>query len=221
MLGKKPPSRSKRPPQYGENPIPAWLVFLVGVALVFGAYYLWQGIRDFVASGGLGVAEATQRITVLDTATAEQIQAQQQRLTPRVTWTPMPECHDFIVIVPSAIVRAQPSTAAQIMESLPEGEPVCVIARAAEDADWYVIDRNPRTTRSIEEGYMFYNIIEAVNPTPTPSDTFTPAPTVTPIPIPSNTPTLPPTPSYTPDPNATSTPIPTLPGLPTAPVQGV
>lgn len=219
MLGKKPPSHSTRPrrPRYPDNSVPAWLVFLMGMAIVFGGYYLWQGVADFIASGGLGVAEATQRVTVLDTATAEQIQAQIDRLTPRATWTPMPECIDFVVIVPTALVRELPSTASAVLDALPEGEIVCVIGQDPTDSEWYIIDRNPRTTRRIEPGYMFYNIIDALNPTPTPSDTFTPAPTVTPAPA---TPTPTPTVTDTPDPNATHTPVPTLEELPTVPVQG-
>lgn len=217
MLGKKPPSRSTRPSRYPDTSVPAWLVFLMAMALVFGGYYLWQGIADFIASGGLGIAEATQRVTVLDTATAEQVQAQIDRLTPRATWTPMPECIDFVVIVPTAIVRDQPSTASTILDALPEGEVVCVIGQDPGNSEWYIIDRNPRTTRRIETGYMFYNIIDALNPTPTPSDTFTPAPTVTPAPA---TPTLPPTVTDTPDPNATPTEEPILRALPASPVPG-
>lgn len=229
MYGKKPASQGRRP-QYGDPIFPAWLVFLTGVALVFAAYYLWIGVQDFVASGGLGVAEATQRIVVLDTATAEQIEAERARLTPRPTWTPLPECQEFVVIVESAIIRAAPSTASPVITTLPEGEIVCVIERLADNRDWYLIDRNPRTTRTIETGYMFYNIIQAANPTPTPSDTFTPAPSVTPMP----SSTLIPSATLMPSPTgATAIPTPqettpelippgTVPPelLPTAPIQG-
>ncbi len=27
---------------------PAWIVFLAGVALIFGLYYVWLGVRDFL-----------------------------------------------------------------------------------------------------------------------------------------------------------------------------
>ena len=215
MLGKRPSTHSKRP-RHGGSSFPAWFIFLIGMALAFGAYYLWVGVNNFVASGGLGVAEATQRIVALVTATAEQVQTREASLTPRATETPLPVCLDFVVIVPSAIVRAAPNTAAPILDALPEGTTVCVIETTAEDADWYLIDTNPRSRHRIEAGYMYYNIIEAVNPTPTPSDTFTPAPSVTPLPTitPSVTPTI--TPTDTPNPNVT----PTLPGVPTAPVEG-
>ena len=165
------------------------------------------------------MVEATERITVLETATAEEIQARESLVTLHPTWTPVPSCLDFVVIVPSALVRELPSTASAILDSLPEGETVCVLGRDS-DPDWYVIDRNPSTTRRIEIGYMFHNIIEAVNPTLTPTSTFTLGPTVTPLPT--ITPTLSPTPTptFTPDPNATRTPAPTLPELPTVPVQG-
>ena len=33
--------------------LPPWLVFIVAIALVFGTYYVWTGLRDFIRSGGL------------------------------------------------------------------------------------------------------------------------------------------------------------------------
>ena len=48
-------------------------------------------------------------------------------------------------------------------------------------SEWYSIDLNP-STRRIELAYMHESIIEAVNPTPTPSITPTPSNTVSPPP---------------------------------------
>ncbi len=210
LSGGKTPKTQPRRPNYGGGGPPAWLVFLLGVAFVFGAYYVWTGVSDFIASGGMGVMEATEQVLVRETATAEQIEVERDLFTPRPTFTPMPECQDFAVIVPNAIVRAEPNTGSEILESLSEGTPVCVLGS---DGDWYIIDLNP-VTRRIETGYMFFNIIEAENPTLTPTQTFTPAPTLTPAP--SQTPSLTPTPrpTQTPDPDATDTPTPTP--LPTA-----
>ncbi|KXK21319.1 MAG: hypothetical protein UZ15_CFX003001507 [Chloroflexi bacterium OLB15] len=193
---------------------PAWLIFLVAVALVFGAYYLIRGAQDFVATGGLGVDEATARAQIVASATANRVtrMATQQgggiQLLP--TGTPLPECIDFRVVVPNAVVRSGPSSAGAIVTGYPEGTVVCVISRAAPDSEWYLIDQNPRTRR-IEEAFMHEEVIDAVNPTPTPSNTRTPMPSVTPAPTsenPSATPT--PTPSNTLPPDFR----PTIPGAP-------
>ncbi len=159
-------------------------------------------------SGGLGVLESTQQAQEEVTATAEQIQLQQAAITPLPSITPLPECQDFIVIAePSAIVRAGPTTASEPMDTWVTGELVCIIEREG-NTDWFQVDLNPHT-RHIEIAYIREDLIEAVNPTPTPSNTPTPAPTVTPIPT--NTPTLTftPAPTRTPDPDATHIPSPT------------
>jgi hypothetical protein len=189
----------------------------MGVALVFGVYYLWIGLRDFISSGGLGIVEATEQAIEETTATAIQAESNFVAITPLPTFTPLPECQDFVVVVPNAIIRASSSTTSPILDSISEGETVCVIDRAANE-DWYVIDQNP-LTRRIETGYMFHNIIEALNPTPTPSKTFTPPPTITSMPSPTRTITPTPAPTDTPDPNATHTHTPTYTPSPTLPVQ--
>ena len=194
---------------------PALLVFLLAVALVFGVYYVWQGVQTFLRTGGLGVVEATQRAEDVSTATA-------QGFTPRAafaatllpTSTDVPPCQDFRVSVPAGIVREGPSTGSAVVTQFREGEIVCVLGREA-GSEWYSIDLNP-STRRIELAYMHESIIEAVNPTPTPSDTLTPSNTVSPPPTVTRTPTIPPTvtpsplPSYTRDPRWTNTPLPTL-----------
>lgn len=206
-------SRSAR---RGGGP-PAWLIFLVAVALVFGAYYLIRGAQNFVATGGLGVDEATAQAQIVASATAGRVtrMATQQgggiQLLP--TGTPLPECIDFRVIVPSAVVRNGPSASGAIVTGYPEGTVVCVISRASEGSEWYLIDQNPRTRR-IEEAFMHEEVIEAVNPTPTPSNTLTPLPSVTPAPTSEN-----PSPSPTPTPSNTLPPDfrPTLPAAPNPP----
>ena len=192
--------RSK-PSRHGGGP-PAWLVFLVAVAVVFGAFYLYQGAQNFVRTGGLGVSEATSRAQVVDTATAQQqnsIAATQAPSTQRPTLTPIPECIDFRVIVPNAIVRAGPSESSAILGGLTQGEVVCVLGRPP-DSEWYEIDQNPETRR-LDLAYMHEVVIEAVNPTLTPSTTPTPLPTVTSAPT--DTPSLTPVPSDTAPPTRT------------------
>ena len=198
----------KRPKRSKDGP-PSWFVFLLGVALVFGLYYLWVGLRDFVQTGGQGIAEATERSEIIHTATAEVAQnLQRPSLTPAPSRTPIPECQDFVVSVPNAIVRDQPTTNGAIVTSYFEGTHVCVIGREPE-SEWYLIDENP-DTRRLNAAYMHESVIQAVNPTPTPSDTFTPLPSVTPLPSLSPTPSVTPSPTPTRDPSITDTPTPTF-----------
>lgn len=169
---------------------PAWLVFLLAVALVFGAYYVWMGINDFIRAGGLGVIEATQRAEIIASATlnrAATITRAAPEITIRPSPTPLPPCQDFAVAFNVAIVRERPSVNSAIVQQIPIGTIVCVLSREPEpNQDWYLIDVQPRTRR-LDAGYMREELIEAVNPTLTPSRTIPPPPTVTPLPA---TPTL-------------------------------
>lgn len=218
-------SRPGRAPARASGGLPAWLVFLIGIALVFGGVYLCQGVQNFIRTGGQGVVESTERAVVVSTATAERITRSEpgSEVTPRPTNTPVPECQDFVVSVPNAIIREGPSSGAQILTSLNEGAIVCVLGREG-DSEWYVIDQTPETRR-LDLVYMHETVIRAVNPTPTPSITPTPLPTITPLPSP--TPSRTPVPSATPrrttpddareTPTATADPDaqPTIPPVPT------
>ncbi|HLV34234.1 MAG TPA: hypothetical protein VKY59_03930 [Spirillospora sp.] len=188
-----------------QSSLPAWMVFVVAVAVIFGTYYLWQGFRSYLETGGLGIMEATERAQIIATATAEQVREIAPRTTLHPTFTPIPECKQFVVSVPSAIVREGPSTNAAIITSWSRGTQVCMIDRAPTNDEWYIVDGNPETRR-VEFAYMHESVIEAVNPTLTPSRTPTPLSTVTPLPTdtPSRTPT--PAPTATIDPRATATP---------------
>lgn len=205
--------------RYGSRPptrraLPAWLTFLLAIAIVFGIYYLWQGVRAFFETGGLGVIEATQRADIIGTATAIQqpsaVVGSGNSGMERATLTPIPPCREFeIRAEPSAILRSDPTTRGEPLETLITGAVICVISEVPE-SDWYLVDRNPRTTR-VDEAYIRSDLVRAVNPTLTPSRTFTPAPSVTPAP------TL--TPSSTPIPSATREsvqPEPSLTPTPTA-----
>jgi hypothetical protein len=190
-------------------------VFVVAIALVFGGFYLWQGVQTFFLTGGRGVIEATQRAVVVASATAERVtrfEAGRADVTPRPSNTPVPDCQAFVVNVPNAIVREAPAPGAPIVSSLNEGEEVCVLERAG-DGEWYAIDRTPGTRR-LDLAYMHETVIRALNPTPTPTITPSPLPTVTPLPsdTPTDTPVPPPTrPSPTPDTPPTETPTATSP----------
>jgi len=219
-------TRSNRRPKTGGGP-PTWFAFLVGVALVFGLYYLVQGVQNFFRTGGQGVVEATERAVVVSSATAArvtQFQSGDDDSTPFPSRTPVPECQNFVVSVPNAIVRDAPSSGGTLLGSLVEGEEVCVLGREPE-TEWYVIDQTPGTRR-LDIAYMHETVIRAVNPTPTPSRTPTALATVTPLPTssPTRTPIPQPTastatsnPAFTAMPQATATPTdePTLTPTPT------
>lgn len=181
---------------------PAWLIFLVSVALVFGFFYVLQGVQTFFRTGGLGVAEATQRAQIVRSATAVRVtvMATARVFTPMPTGTPIPECSDFRVIVRSAVVRTEPNFDSLPLTGLPEGTIVCVLGRD-EGSEWYAIDSDTSTRRR-EIAYMHETVIEAVNPTPTPSRTPTPLPTVTPAPTDTPSPTVPATRTPSPAPSA-------------------
>ena len=162
--------------RYGEGAgPPTWFVILLGIAIVFGVYYLWAGLRNFMATG-LTVIESTQQANERHTATAVRIQEIAINApSPLPTFTPIPPCQEFAVGVREAIVRAEPNTSSRIVGAARQGETVCVIA-ALPDTDWYLIDDNP-LTRRIDKVYMRRDIIYALRPTATPTLTFTPLPT--------------------------------------------
>ncbi len=156
---------------------PSWFVILLGVAIVFGLYYLWFGLRNYMSTG-LSVAESTQQAIVRNTATAVRIlEFEVNAPTPLPSLTPIPPCQEFAVRVREAIVRSEPSTESRIVEALKEGATVCVIA-ALPNTNWYLIDENP-LTRRLDKVYMHRDIIYALNPTPSPTDTLTPTHTDT------------------------------------------
>jgi hypothetical protein len=191
----------RRPPQRGDSGS-QWVVFLVGVAIVFGLYYIGRGFADFVRAGGRGIAEATRGAEIVNSATAERLSTLNITFTPSITPTPGPSCTPFVVSVTSARVRQQPAPDAPILGAYDFGTEICVLRKVGE---WYEIDNNARTRR-LELAYMNETVLEARNPTATPTLTFTPPPTVTdaPTPTPSDTPR--PRPTETANPRATPTP---------------
>lgn len=229
MLGKSP-TQSRRSSYPRQGGTPSWLVFLLGVAIVFGVYYMWQGFREYSASTGIS-GQATReaatstaiaggdnpRPTAMaggnsvssNNSGAQSNPAQPQSVVvqPAVTLTPVPECMDF-VITERANIRNAPDTQAGVIEIYQEGTIICVLGEADENPDWYIIDLNP-LSRRVNAAYVYRSLARALSPTPLPTRTFTPAPTVTPMPTltPSTTPT--PLPTRTPDFDATDTPTPT------------
>jgi hypothetical protein len=198
--------------------MPAWLVFLVAVALVFGSFYLWDGLQRFVRTGGLGVAESTARAEVVATATAERVtRAGIFTRTPAPTPTALPECQAFRVVVvnaPTALVRAAPNSSGRVLGAFPNETDVCVLWREP-NSEFYAVDSNP-DTRRYEIAYMHESVLEAVNPTMTPSPSSTPPPSVTPPATLTALPTMTGAPVVTFTPSATEESAqPTLPPAPT------
>lgn len=205
------PDRSRLSRAARRGGPPGWFVLLIAVALVFGVYYLWLGMQNFFISGGLGVVESTERAVIVNTATAERFARSgigAQDATPQPTRTPIPECQAFVVSVPNAIVREEPSTQSAILMQYAEGTSVCVLGRAGE-SEWFIIDQEPNRRR-LEPAYMHESVIRAVNPTATPSRTPPPLPTGTVTPLP----TVTPVPSDTPPPPPASFVPPTLTPVP-------
>lgn len=186
---------------------PAWLIFLVAIALVFGLYYLWNGFSSYLRTGGLGVVEATERAVIVASATAQEFFQSNPTGTARPSLTPIPECQTFVVTAASAIVREGPNTGAPVVTAYAQGTEVCVLEKLP-NSEWFAIDTDP-STRRLEIAYMHETIIEALNPTLTPSRTPTPAPTVTTTPSLTPSRTWTPAPTATLNPDATDTPTPT------------
>lgn len=161
----------------GRSGPPSWFVILLGIAIVFGLYYLWAGLRNFMSTG-VTVVESTQQAIERHTATAVRIQEIAVNApSPLPTFTPIPPCQDFAVGVREAIVREAPDTGSRILGALKQGATVCVIA-ALPNTEWYLIDDNP-LTRRIDKVYMHRDIVYALHPTPTATITPTPLPTAT------------------------------------------
>jgi len=201
----------------GQSGPPSWFVILLGIAIVFGLYYLWFGLRNFMSTG-VTVVESTQQAIERHTATAVRIQEIAVNApSPLPSFTPIPPCQDFAVRVREAIIREEPNTSSRIAGALKQGETVCVIA-ALPNTEWYLIDDNP-LTRRIDKVYMHRDIIYALNPTATPTITFTPTTTntathtFTPRPRPTEGPATAARQTRVPSPKPSLTPSPTRPSI--------
>ena len=197
----------------GSSGPPAWLVVLVAAMIVFGGYFIYAGVRNYMASGlqGAFLAQATRSAVdatpVLDldvTATLD------LRFTPAPSRTPVPDCQDFVITVPEAIIRECASTNCAIKDVRHSGDVVCVLERDYVQAEWYIIDLDDSRFFT-DLAYMHESLMQAVNPTPTPTTTPTPQPTGTPTPADA----LPPEASLTPSPSGSEVRFPTITATPT------
>lgn len=198
---------------YKRSNEPGGLMIFIVVAIVgVAAYFLWTGLIDVVETGGEINAPLTREAATIFAATAlSQPTKPIYRPEPVPTRTPEPPCQEFIVTYNGyAAVRDNPALSDPAIAGLPRGTRVCVWEHLPASGFYLVkveIDGRDRLA------YMNEAVIEAVNPTFTPSNTFTPLPSITPRPTdtPSRTPTRDPqvTPSQTPTPP----PTPTVPPL--------
>ena len=200
----------------GSSGPPAWLVVLVAAMIVFGGYFIYAGVRNYMASGlqGAFLAQATR--SAADTPSAFDLDVTATldlRFTPAPSRTPVPDCQDFAVTVPEAIIRECASTNCAIKDVRHEGDVVCVLERDYVQAEWYIIDLD-ESRFFTDLAYMHESLMQAVNPTPTPTITPSPQPTGTPtavdVPPPDASATPPPSGSEVRFPTITPTPTPTL-----------
>ncbi|MHB8625704.1 MAG: hypothetical protein ACYDBJ_20390 [Aggregatilineales bacterium] len=168
--------------------MPAWLVVLIGMGLVIGAYLVWGGLMQFFNASG----NITAPITAQAAKAASQTQDQAVILAtpiPIPTATPVRPCLDFRVNVVKAVARDCAKLTCATLEVLyPQGALICVYGVDPTATDWYIVNLRP-TSSFPDIAYMNSNVLYAVNPTPYPTRTFTALPTITPTSPPRFTPT--------------------------------
>ncbi len=191
------------PRSNGGGP-PVALIIVGGMLLVFGGYFVWNGLVSFMSAQGDITAPVTQQANAL----IAQTQAIQAIPSPIVfpSATPPRICLDFRVSVVKARVRDCPKDSCTAHDTLySQGALMCVYGPAPGATDWYEV--NLRPTGSFPQiGYMSSSVLYAVNPTHRPTMTFTPLPTVTPVPITPTTPTASATVMSLPNPPSTAKP---------------
>lgn len=196
----------------GESGPPAWLIILAAAMFVFGGYFIWNGLRNYMSGAFQAFARATE--VPLTAVASQPVSTLEAQFTSVPSRTPVPACQEFVVRVPEAIIRECASTSCAIAGTLREGAVVCVLEQDYASDEWYIIDLDDsQFFTSI--AYMHQSLIRPLNPTLTPSITNTPLPTLTPVPTgtplptpePTQTPEVAPSPTTTP----TFTPSPTLP----------
>ncbi len=190
---------------------PAWLVIGVAAMLVFGVYFVWSGIRNYMVGNlqGALLAGATRAAQLSPTPGEEETSTPELRFTSAPTRTPVPDCQDFVITVPEAIIRECASTNCAIVDVRHEGDVICVLEPDYADTEWYIVDLD-ESRFFTDLTYMHESVMRAVNPTPTPTVTPTAAPVTPTVEIPTiELPTLDlPTITWTPSPVQTATETP-------------
>ena len=164
--------------QAGNQPFrnggpPFLLLLLVAFVLVFGVFFVLQGLRSFSPGVNPESISATQQAQAELTEIASENADRFATQTARPTATPIPPCQEFTIRTTMANVRVEPDIDAAVLDRLPEGTTICVIQTASPPSEWHLIDLNPNTRR-IETAYMHISVLRAVYPTPRPTATVTP-----------------------------------------------
>jgi hypothetical protein len=198
--------------------IHGWVVIVAGLLLVFGGYYIWRGVIAFFESNGNITAPATYAVAEKQTPTESQDDLSTMDFSQPVPASTQRVCQDFRVSVIRARVRECPKETCETISKPGQGTKICVYSTVAQAPDWYEINVSPDEPMP-HIGYMHSSVLDAVNPTKRPTQTFTPLPTVTPLPSHTPTRTFTPLPSHTPNPAAPATRTPAPTPTPAPPVQ--
>jgi hypothetical protein len=81
-----------------------WLVVLIGMSLVMGAYLVWGGLMQFFSASGNIAAPITAQAASAASQTQDQVLILATPV-PLPTATPIRPCQDFRVIVVKAVAR--------------------------------------------------------------------------------------------------------------------
>lgn len=191
----------------GPSPV---LIVIVGAFIVFGGYYVWTGFLRFLEDQGNITVQVTRQAISTATAGVRDTRPSFPTAFRPATFTPLPPCQMFVVNVDRAVYRECPqqdNRECPVIDIVTSGTEFCVYSRVPNNPEWYVIELNPGGAYR-DLVYMHESVLEAKNPTPTPTQTFTPRPTVSPLPTLSPTPTIPVTPTDTPLPVTPSVTVP-------------
>lgn len=187
-----------------------WLVVITAALLVFGGYYTWRGVLNFLDAGGNISAPVTATVSRLTSVVNDATETEGTLVFFDATVTPKRTCIDFKVTVVRARARDCAKDTCETVRMPVYGDTICVYGVSTSDPDWYEINLQPEDILPLI-AYMHKSVIAPLHPTARPTQTFTPLPTVTPMPTLPRTATPTEVPTDTPNPATppTRTPIPT------------
>jgi hypothetical protein len=174
------------------------LVIVTAIACVLVCVLFWVASLR-VLGGALGGAATQTRIV-------EDVLASNPTFDMGPSLTPIPVCEQFSVNVDRTVLRICPDQECEARQLVTYGQELCVYGHALpqeqypDAVQWFEVDINSSGAFR-ELVYVHEDVVQAMNPTPTPTRTFTPLPTIT------QTPTLRQTVTPTPE-AAINTPVP-------------
>jgi len=172
--------------------IPILGTVLIGVALVFGVYLMWNGLMTYVAAHGDITAPMTARAADQATQT-QQIVIALITPTQRPTATPPRPCAQFKVRGVNTIVHeCAKLSCATLSTILQPDQTVCVYGVEPSATDWYIVNLDPGNLYP-HLSYVHRSVLYPLNPTQIPTRTLAHPPTVTAVPTLSGLATITPT----------------------------